>query len=253
MATGILPIIVGQGTKYISYIENDKKTYDVKSKLGVFSECGDFEFEPRIYVEEKQIIENLKENIIKDTFKSFIGEYMQIPPMYSNVKYKGKPLHSYARKNIIINRKAIKRRIYDLNFDYLKNDILSFSVICSSGTYIRTLVQDIADKWSLHSCLYELHRSHVQPFHDSPIISLDTFNNKMVDENIIPISKMLGNLFKIVCTSDEVKKLHTGLAIGIKDDFTEQTLCRILDKNNNFHGVGIIIGNYLYPKRLMKI
>ena len=97
MATGILPIIVGQGTKYISYIENDKKTYDVKSKLGVFSECGDFEHEPRLYTEEKKIIENLRENKIQETLQSFIGEYMQIPPMYSNVKYKGKPLHSYAR------------------------------------------------------------------------------------------------------------------------------------------------------------
>jgi len=184
--------------------------------------------------------------------QSFIGEYLQTPPMYSNVKYKGKPLHSYARKNITVNRKEKKRKIYDLKLNYLKNDILSFSVICSSGTYIRTLVQDIAKKWNLHSCLYELHRSHVQPFNDCPMLSLDTLNNKMIKEHIIPISKMLGNLLQIVCTDDEVKKLHTGLAIDNNDDVPEKTLCRILDKNNDFHGVGIIIDNCLYPKRLMK-
>ena len=252
LATGILPIIVGQGTKYISYIESDAKTYDVKCKLGVFSECGDFEFKPIIYSNEKIIIENLREDIIKETFKSFVGDYMQIPPMHSNVKYKGKPLHSYARKKITINREARKRKIYDLKFDYLKNDILGFSVICSSGTYIRTLVQDISNKWGLHSCLYELHRSQVQPFYDYPIISLDVLNNKRINEYIIPISEMLGNLVKLVCSDDEVRKLHKGLSIDNKDDFPDQCLCRILDKNNNFHGVGIIINNYLYPKRLMK-
>jgi len=252
LATGILPIIVGQGTKYISYIESDKKTYDVKSKLGVFSECGDFETEPRIYSNENKIIENLKENIIKETFKSFIGEYMQIPPMHSNVKFKGKPLHSYARKNIIIKREARKRKIYDLKFNYLKNDILSFSVTCSSGTYIRTLIQDISDKWGLHSCLYELHRSQVQPFYNCPTLPIDTLDNNMLNEHIIPISKMLGNLSNLVCADDEVKKLHLGLALDNKGHLPDQTLCTILDKNNNFHGVGIMINNYFYPKRLMK-
>ena len=63
---------------------------------------------------------------------------------------------------------------------------------------------------------------------------------------------MLCNLFKLVCTDDEVNKLHNGLTIDNKHDLPEQTLCRILDKNNNFHGVGIITNNHLFPKRLMK-
>ena len=252
LATGILPIIVGQATKYIIYIENDKKAYEVTSKLGVFSECGDLEFQPRIYIDEKPIIKNLTENVIQETFKSFIGDYLQIPPMHSNIKHKGKPLHSYARKNITINREARKRKIYDLKFNYLNDDILSFSVICSSGTYVRTLIQDISNKWGLHSCLYELHRSQVQPFYNCPIVSLDTIDIERINEYVIPISDMLCNLFKLVCTDDEVNKLHNGLTIDNKHDLPEQTLCRILDKNNNFHGVGIITNNHLFPKRLMK-
>ena len=252
LATGILPVIVGEGTKYINYIEDNKKSYNVKSKLGVYSECGDFESEPIIYTNEKQIIENLKENLIKETLKSFIGEYMQIPPMYSNTKYKGKPLYSYARENITINREPKKRKIYDLKFDYLKNDILSFSVECSSGTYIRTLVQDISKKWNIHSCLYELHRSKVQPFYNHPIITLDDLNKEMAMDYLIPISEMLGSLTKLVCTDDEVSRLHTGLFIGNKNDLPDQTICKIIDKSNNFHGVGIIANDCLYPKRLMK-
>ena len=74
----------------------------------------------------------------------------------------------------------------------------------------------------------------------------------MLNEYIIPMSKMLGHLSKLVFADDEVKKLHKGLSIDNKDDFPNQCLCRILDKNNNFHGVGIMINNYFYPKRLMK-
>ena len=79
---------------------------------------------------------------------------MQIPPMFSSTKHNGKPLYSYARKNINIERKPKRRTIYDLQLRSFKNDILDISVICSSGTYIRTLIQDISEKWQLHSCLY---------------------------------------------------------------------------------------------------
>ena len=224
----------------------------MKSKLGVFSECGDFEFEPYTYPNEIKIIKNIKENTIKETFKSFIGEYMQIPPMHSNIKHNGKPLYSYARKNIEIERDVKKRNIYDLKFINLKNNILSFSVVCSSGTYIRTLVQDISHKWNIHSCLYELYRSQVQPFNNYPIISLNTLSIKKLNEYIISIPEMLCDLLILKCTDFELNKLYTGLTIDNKNDLPDHTHCKILDKNNNFHGVGTVVNNSLYPKRLMK-
>ena len=73
LATGVLPVVIGEATKYITYIENDKKSYNVKCKLGAFSECGDFESEPIEYKDEKLIIHNLKEQTIKDTLSKFIG------------------------------------------------------------------------------------------------------------------------------------------------------------------------------------
>ena len=161
LATGVLPIVIGEATKYIAYIENNKKSYNVKAKLGVFSKCGDFESEPIEYIDEKLIICKLQEQEIKDTLASFIGEYIQVPPMFSSTKHNGKPLYTYARQNIEINREPKKRQIYEINFISLKSDILEFSVICSSGTYIRPLVQDISRQWDLHACLYSLHRSKV--------------------------------------------------------------------------------------------
>ncbi len=172
--------------------------------------------------------------------------------MHSNTKHKGKPLHYYARKNIKIDRQAKKRKIYDLKFTYLKSDILSFSVICSSGTYIRTLVQDISNKWNIHSCLFELHRSMVEPFCDYPVIDLNTVISKDISNYIITIPEMLSGLSSLICTDDDINKLHSGLSIVNNEFFAEQTLCKIFDKNNNFHGVGAIANNSIYPKRLMK-
>ena len=252
LATGILPIVIGEATKYIIYIENNKKSYNVKCKLGVFSDCGDFESKPIEYHDEKIIIHNLQEQTIKDTLAEFIGEYKQVPPMFSATKYNGKPLYSYARQNIEICRESKKRQIYEIKFISLKSDILEFSVVCSSGTYIRTLVQDISKKWDLHSCLYSLHRSKVEPFEDFDNVTLDNLTADNFNEYIITIPSMLSKLPKLLCSKEEINKLYNGLYIEKNTNDTLQSLYRITSKDDIFHGVGFFKENYLYPKRLMK-
>jgi tRNA pseudouridine55 synthase len=252
LATGILPIVIGEATKYITYIENNKKSYIVKCKLGVFSECGDFETDPVEYNDEKSNIYNLQEQTIKNTLAKFIGDYMQVPPMFSNTKHNGKPLYTYARQNIEIDREPKKRKIYEINFISLKSEILEFSVVCSSGTYIRTLVQDISEQWNLHSCLYALHRSKVEPFEDLPDITLDNLTTENLNEYVITIPEMLSKLPKLLCSEEEINKLYNGLYIERNISTTSQALHRITSKDNTFHGIGIFKENCLYPKRLMK-
>jgi tRNA pseudouridine55 synthase len=252
LATGILPIVIGEATKYITYIENNKKTYNVKCKLGVYSECGDFESEPIEYSDEKLVIHKLKEQTIINTLAKFTGEYMQVPPMFSSTKYNGKPLYTYARENIEINREPKKRQIYEIKFISLKLDILEFSVVCSSGTYIRTLIQDISKKWGLHSCLYSLHRSKVEPFEDFDNVTLDNLTTENFHKYVITIPNMLSKLPKLLCSKEEINKLYNGLYIEKNTSTTSQALCRITSKDDTFHGVGFFKENYLYPKRLMK-
>jgi tRNA pseudouridine55 synthase len=252
LATGVLPIVIGEATKYITYIENDKKSYNVKCKLGVFSECGDFESEPIEYKDDKLIIDNLQEQTIKETLAKFIGEYMQVPPMFSSTKHNGKPLYTYARQNIEINREPKKRQIYEIQFISLKSDILEFSVVCSSGTYIRTLVQDISKKWNLHSCLYSLHRSKVEPFEDFDNVTLDNLTSENFNEYLITIPSMLSKLPKLLCSKEEIIKLYNGLYIKKRVSTTLHMLHRITSKDDTFHGIGFFKENYLYPKRLMK-
>ena len=252
LATGILPVVIGEATKYITYIECNKKSYNVKCKLGVFSECGDFESKPIEYSDEKKVIHDLKEQTVIDTLAKFIGEYNQIPPMFSSTKYNGKPLYTFARQNIEIHREPKKRHIYEIKFISFISDILEFSVVCSSGTYIRTLVQDISKKWDLHSCLYSLHRSNVEPFDEFDSVTLDNLTTENFDEYVITIPNMLSKLPKLLCSKEEINKLYNGLYIEKDMNTSLQPLHRITSEDDTFHGVGFFKENYLYPKRLMK-
>jgi tRNA pseudouridine55 synthase len=177
---------------------------------------------------------------------------MQTPPMFSSTKHNGKPLYSYARKNINIERKPKRRIIYDLQLISFKDDILEMSVICSSGTYIRTLIQDISEKWQLHSCLYELHRSKVEPFDSFKTIHIDKLDADCYQKYVISIPDMLHKLPKKICKVVEIDKLYCGLPLKQYASYVNQTLCLIIDTQNICHGVGIYKNNYLYPKRLMK-
>jgi len=223
----------------------------VRCKLGAFSECGDYESEPIIFENEYNDIEKLSKKNIVNTFKKFIGPYLQSPPMYSASKYKGKPLYIYARDNIKVERQPKERYIYNLEFYSLENDILSFVVTCSSGTYIRTLVQDIAKEWSLHSCLYELDRSVVEPFEKFSHIDVEDINTENLEEYRIDIIDMLSYIPSISCNYDEISRLYKGLNI-IKNNDDSYSICKLIGDNNIFHGIGLFEGNVLHPKRLMK-
>ena len=251
LATGILPIVTGEATKFISYITKNNKTYFVRCKLGAFSECGDYETEPIIFQNEYDTINKLTKKNIINTFKNFIGPYFQSPPMYSASKYKGKPLYIYARKNIKVERQQKERYIYDLKYYSLENDILTFVVTCSPGTYIRTLVQDIAKEWNLHSCLYELDRPAVEPFENYSHIDVDDINTDNLEKYRIDIMHMLSNIPSIACDYDEISRLYKGLHINKNND-ANYTICKLMEGNTIFHGIGLFKSNVLFPKRLMK-
>ena len=251
LATGILPIVVGEATKFINYITNNKKTYEVKCKLGVFSQCGDYETEPVNFENEIEIINNLSIEVIESTLKKFLGKYPQMPPMYSASKYKGKPLYTYARKNITVKRELKERFIYDLKFISLEGDVLTFNVTCSPGTYIRTLIQDISRLWNLHSCLFELNRCRVEPFEEYSPIDLNDISKDNLHTYNISISDMLKNIPCINCNSREIDKLYKGISIE-RQNSANVTIYRLMDDENIFHGIGYFRENVLYPKRLMK-
>ena len=152
LAIGVLPILVGQGTKISKYLVEHNKTYIATIKLGEKTETADSEGK---VVEEKSI-PILNENKIKDVLTSFIGKQMQVPPIYSAIKKDGKKLYEYARSGEQVEIEPREIELFDIELiEYNeKAQEIQYEVTCSKGTYIRSLCEDIAEK--LGTCrLYE--------------------------------------------------------------------------------------------------
>ena len=143
-ATGVLPILVGKGTKLSKYLINHDKKYIVTLKLGKKTDTADSDGK---IIEETEVSKDIfKENNIKNSLNKFIGKNEQIPPMYSAIKVNGKKLYEYARSGKSVEIQPRKIEIYSINLIKIneKNNEIIFEVFCSKGTYIRSLCEDIA-------------------------------------------------------------------------------------------------------------
>ncbi len=134
LATGLLPICLGEATKFAQYVTDADKTYHATIKLGITTNTGDAEGE---------VLVTKPVNITKSQFglacAKFVGEISQTPPMYSALKHEGKALYEYARAGVDIERKARQVTIQNITVHSFDADVAIITVTCSKGTYIRTL------------------------------------------------------------------------------------------------------------------
>lgn len=153
MATGLMVVCIGNATKAADYITNGNKAYLATMKLGFVSDTLDCTGEltplPQKNITKKEIYE---------VFSSFLGEYDQIPPMYSAKKINGKKLYELARIGETIERKAVRVSIFRLDIQAIENDTIQFYVECSKGTYIRSLIDDIGKKLNYGAIMTDLKR-----------------------------------------------------------------------------------------------
>jgi tRNA pseudouridine55 synthase len=175
-ADGVLIIGTGKDTKRLSELLNTKKSYLAKLALGKGTATDDPDGDITSEVAVPRLVE---ENII-DVFKSYTGPQLQIPPMYSAKRQGGKRLYTLARKNIEVSRKPVPITIYELclqSYDSARNSI-EFNVICSKGTYIRTLGADIARSLGTEGHLTNLTRTSVGDYSINQAISIDQFEKQ---------------------------------------------------------------------------
>ena len=142
-ATGVLPILIGKGTKISKYLMEHDKTYIATLKLGEKTDTGDSEGQ---VIEEKSIPKDLRKEDINDVLQSFLGKQKQLPPMYSAIKINGKKLYEYAREGKEVKIEPRNIEIYKIELLEYQNNKIKFEVECSKGTYIRTLCEDISQK-----------------------------------------------------------------------------------------------------------
>lgn len=155
LASGILPICLGQATKVAQFLLDDDKRYFVRGKLGEITDTGDCEG----VVTKTQEYTHLDEAIIKQVAMSFVGDILQVPPMYSALKKDGQPLYKLARQGIEIERPARPVTIHAIEFISYEKGVVTLDVSCSKGTYIRSLIQDIGDTLGCGAHVIELRRT----------------------------------------------------------------------------------------------
>ena len=159
MATGVLPVCLGAGTKLCDYLTDSRKIYRTVLLLGEDYDTEDVTGELLAKAEV-----NVTEDEIKECIKTFIGELSQLPPMYSAVKVNGKKLCDYARAGKKVERKPRKVTVYDISIEKIELPYLTMTVTCSKGTYIRTLCREIGEKLGCHGCMASLERIYTGGF-----------------------------------------------------------------------------------------
>ena len=238
-ATGVLPILLGKGTKLSKYLINHNKIYEATLKLGEKTDTADIEGK---ITEEKDVKkENLSQENVTKILKEFIGKSKQVPPMYSAIKVNGKKLYEYARKGQTIEIKPRKIEIYGIELLNINNNEISFKVHCSKGTYIRTLCENIAEKLETVGYMKELKRIEVGEFNIKNAITLKELESKK-GKALISIEEFLKDKQLINLNSKKVKLFLNGVNLEFK---LEDGIYRIYNEKNEFIGTGTIKSNVL--------
>ena len=155
-ATGVLPVALGKGTKLVALLTDKEKTYEAVLHLGITTDTQDMS---GTVLEEKPV--NVTEEEVRQVLESFVGDQLQVPPMYSALKVNGKKLYELAREGKSVERKARPVSFYEITPLEIKLPLVKLRVTCSKGTYIRTLCNDIGEKLGCGGCMEELLRSKV--------------------------------------------------------------------------------------------
>ena len=235
-ATGVLPILLGKGTKISKYLIEHDKEYEVVLQLGVKTTTADEEGE---IIEEKEVLkESLKQLEIERILKSFIGKIKQMPPKYSAIKVNGRKLYEYARKGQEVEIKPREVEIYNIEITNIQKEKkqIEFKVSCSKGTYIRTLCEDIAEKMRTVGYMKELKRTKVGDFNIEQAITLGQLQEK---ENIkiITIEEMFKDKEEIILEDSKITLLLNGVKMNMEKP---NGIYRIYNKQNKFIGLGIV-------------
>ena len=227
MATGLLIIAINRATKFASLLLQSEKSYRAEVTLGIQTDTDDAEGEA---ISSKKV--DITELEIKETLLTFLGTSYQMPPDYSALKHKGKPMYKYARDGIKVEK--AERKIFIKNIQNILIEIpkVSFDISCSKGTYIRSIARDLGAKLGCGAHLSGLIRTSQEKFMLSDACSLDDINL----EDIISLEKAFEDLDFIKLNEKDSKAFIHGRSI--ERDFDHTNLLRVYDSANQFIAIG---------------
>ena len=227
MATGLLIIAINRATKFASLLLQSEKSYRAEVTLGIQTDTDDAEGEA---ISLKDI--NIDEYEAKKALLTFLGESDQLPPNYSALKHKGKPMYKYARDGIKVEKAARKILIKNIQNIEINLPKVSFDIQCSKGTYIRSIARDLGLRLGCGAHLSKLNRTSQEKFMLSDACAIDDINL----EKLISLEKAFEDLdFIQLNEGDSAAFLH---GRSIETDFHHTNLLRVYDDKNQFIAIG---------------
>lgn len=247
LATGLLPICFGEATKYTVALLDADKRYRATIRLGQKTTTGDAEGE---VIETRTVAVDIEQ--VSAALASFLGEIQQLPPMHSAIKHQGKPLYEYIRNGETVERELRSVIIHELKLERFEGDELEFSVLCSKGTYVRTLAEDIGEKLGCGGHLIALRRSGIAEFDVTNAYSLaqlESMSQAQLDSLLMPLDRLVLNLPVLELDALQATRLARGQRLGWSDSYPEGS--RRLYSEGRFIGLGELVGGRLSPSRLL--
>ena len=252
LATGMLPVCFGEATKISAFLLEADKRYHLVCQLGVATTTGDAEGE----ITDTADISNITQVDIEAVLPEFIGEIDQVPPMYSALKHNGERLYKLARQGIEVERKSRRINIYEIVFISYQQGLLELEVSCSKGTYVRTLVEDIAKRLNSFAHITALHRLSVGPY-DGEMLTIEQLEilaaqgTEALDGCLQPVDSGVADWPGVNLGSDAAFYVRQGQPVMVPHAPTEGWV-RIYD-NSEFLGVGEIQDDGMVaPRRMIR-
>jgi tRNA pseudouridine55 synthase len=243
-ATGVMVILVGQATRLAQFLDKDEKEYEAVVRFGYETDTGDLTGSPKTETEitDDEVRERSGNVDWQSILLSFRGEIEQIPPMYSAKKVEGKKLYEHARRGEIIERKPIRINISDIELLETGTSGMKIRVVCSAGTYIRTLAEDIGRAAGIGAHLAELRRTRSGRFGISKAITLEELAEmEGAASALLPLGVAVSHLREFVIAEERIEKTRSGLSTRVGDaNFADGEPVRIEEP----HGTLVAVGFY---------
>ena len=252
LATGMLPICFGAATRVSSFLLGANKSYKVSAKLGEATDTGDAD--GMLIAQDNQ--PTLSEATARQILEGFLGQIEQVPPMYSALKHQGKRLYALARQGIEVERPPRPVEIAAIELIAYDWPELQFTVTCSKGTYVRTLVEDIAKELGTIGHVVGLRRTAVEPFQETDMVAVQTLEaresegRERIDALLRPVDSALARWPRLVIEDVLCGRLSNGQSVPAQPDWPRSWV-RLYDAGEVFFGIGEVASEgWLVPRRI---
>lgn len=237
-AEGVLPVALGKATRLVDMITEKEKTYEAVMRLGVVTDTQDM---TGSVLSRSEVTVTPEE--VEETISSFVGEQMQVPPMYSALKVNGKKLYELAREGKSVERKARPVHFFEIRILDMQLPLVRFRVTCSKGTYIRTLCNDIGEKLGCGAAMEELLRTQVGRFELKDSLTLGQVEEAVrtgdIEEKILGVEEALKEYPRVSCTDAGDRLLENGnpLAEAFVSGTEKEGWIRMCFSDGTFAGI----------------